>query len=133
MPPIRFSCPACGVPLKFDEPPPEGKKFHCPKCKANIKVSGKKNASAKESAPAALEGTLHPGANQPAPASAPPPRIFVEPASAEHGRAGWANARGPVQAAKGASDLLWKLVAGTIGAIMVACLLILAFWSYLPK
>jgi hypothetical protein len=29
--------------------------------------------------------------------------------------------------------LLWKMVAGSIGVIMVACLLILAFWSYIPK
>jgi hypothetical protein len=133
MQPIRFNCPSCGVPLKFDAPPPEGKKFHCPKCKANIKVSGKKDSpTAAKPGHEAHEPALDPVAGHPAPAPALP-RISVEPASAEHGRAERATFRGPAQPAQGASDLLWKVVAGSIGVIMAACLLALAFWSYIPK
>jgi len=134
MSPIRFNCPSCGVPLKFDAPPPEGKKFHCPKCKANIKVSGKKNGSSApaESAAPAPEATLNPAAERPAPAPLPP-RIFVEPVSPEPIRGRPAATRAPGPTAAGASDLLWKLVVGSISMIMLACLLLLAFWNYIPK
>jgi hypothetical protein len=135
---IRFSCPSCGVPLKFDAPPPEGKKFHCPKCKANIRVAGKKAvpAAAEPDAPARPPLDLGPDLESlpspPGPAAAPPKMTF-EPVTPTRERRAVTDRRGPSPDAGGSSDLLWKLVAGSIGVILLACLFVVAFWSYIPK
>lgn len=138
MPAIRFNCPSCGVPLKFDEPPPEGKKFHCPKCKANIRVAGKKavNAAAEPEAPARPPLDVGPDLESLAPHPEPPaapPKMKFEPVTPAPERRAVPGPRGPATDTGGTSDLLWKLVAGSIGVVMLACLLVLVFWSYIPK